>query len=65
MYAYHCHNTKHVGLPLGTANIMATLRILVFRDVLLVGRFAVFKLANQRNNNAMETSNFAVSPFLI
>jgi len=34
--------------------------MLVFRDVLLVGR-----LENQRNNNAVETSNFVVVTFLI
>jgi hypothetical protein len=44
---------------------MPTFRILVFRDVSLVGRFEVIEPANQRNNNAVETSNLAVDAFLI
>jgi hypothetical protein len=44
---------------------MPPYRTLVFRDILLVGRFEVFKPANQRNNNAVETSNIAVSTFLV
>jgi hypothetical protein len=43
---------------------MPTFRILVFRDVPLVGRFEVFKPASQRNN-AVETSDLAVATFLI
>jgi hypothetical protein len=44
---------------------MPAFRILVFRDVMLVGMFEVITHANQRNNNAVETSNFAVAAFLI
>jgi hypothetical protein len=40
---------------------MPTFRILIFPDVVLVGRFEVFKPTNQRNNNAVETSNLAVA----
>jgi hypothetical protein len=43
---------------------MPTLRIVVFRDVLLVDRFQDFKPVNQQNNNAVETSNSAVTTFL-
>jgi hypothetical protein len=42
---------------------MPAFRILVFRDVSLVGRFEDFKPANQRNNNAVEISDFAVCYF--
>jgi hypothetical protein len=42
---------------------MPTFRIVVFRDVSLVGRFEVLKPANQRNNSAVETSSFAVDTF--
>jgi hypothetical protein len=42
--------------------LMPTFRILVFRGV---GRFGDFKPANQPNNNAVETSNFAVATFLV
>jgi hypothetical protein len=44
---------------------MPTFRIPVFRDVSLVGRFEVLKPADERNNNAVETSNFVVASFLI
>jgi hypothetical protein len=44
---------------------MPNFRILVLPDVSLLGRFEVFKPANQRNNNAVETSNFAVATFSI
>jgi hypothetical protein len=44
---------------------MPTFRILVFQDVLLVGRFEAFRTAEQKNNNIGETSNFAVASFLI
>jgi hypothetical protein len=44
--------------------LMDTFRILIW-DVSLAVRFEVFKSANQRNNSAVETSNFAVSTFLI
>jgi hypothetical protein len=44
---------------------MPTLKILVFQNVLLVGRFEVFQPANHENNGAVETSNFAVAAFLI
>jgi len=30
-----------------------------------VGRFEIFKLANQQNNCAVKTSNFAVATLLI
>jgi hypothetical protein len=43
---------------------MPTVRILVFQDNSVVGRFDDFKPANQQNNNAVETSNFAVATFL-
>jgi hypothetical protein len=44
---------------------MSTFRVLVFRDVSLVGRFEVFKPAKQRNNSAVETSYFAFAALLI
>jgi hypothetical protein len=44
---------------------MPTFRILVFWDVSLVGPFEVFKRANQRNNNDVETSYFAFATFVI
>jgi hypothetical protein len=44
---------------------MLAFRILVFRDVSLIDRFGVFNPANQLNNNAVETSNFALAAFLI
>jgi hypothetical protein len=44
---------------------MRAFRILVLWDVSLVGRFEVFKPANQRNNNAVKTSNFTIADFLI
>jgi len=50
--AYHFHDTKHVSLPLGTANINANCQDTDFQEV-------------SRNNNAVETSNFAVATFLI
>jgi hypothetical protein len=43
--------------------LMPAFRILVFRDVSLVDGFEVFKSANQRNNNVVETSNFADATF--
>jgi hypothetical protein len=44
---------------------MSAVRILVFRDVSLAGRFEGFKPASQQNSNVVETSNFAVATFLI
>jgi hypothetical protein len=44
---------------------MSTVRILVFWDVSLVGKFEAFKFANQQNDSAVETSDFAVAAFLI
>ena len=51
----------------GPINIRFThpFRILVFRDVSLLGRSEVFKPAKQRNNNSVENSNFEVATFLI
>jgi hypothetical protein len=43
---------------------MSTLRILVFRGILLYSEFEVIKPANQQNN-AAETSNFAIYAFVI
>lgn len=40
---------------------LSTLRVLVFRDILLVSRFVVFKHVYQQNNNAGKTSNFATA----
>jgi hypothetical protein len=37
---------------------MLYFRIVIFWDVLLVGRFQVFERANQRNSNAVETLKF-------
>jgi hypothetical protein len=62
---YHCHNTKNVCVPLGTANINAPFRILVLKEVSLVGMYEVFIPANQENNNTAETLNFPVATFLI
>jgi hypothetical protein len=44
---------------------MPTFGILVFWDVLLVGRSEDFKNAKLGNNNTVETSNFAVDTLLI
>jgi hypothetical protein len=44
---------------------MPTLKALVFQIVLLVGRFEVFEPVNHKNNNTVETSNFAVVAFLV
>jgi hypothetical protein len=44
---------------------MPVLSILVLQDVSLVGRFQDFTPANQRNNNVVEASNFAVATFII
>jgi len=49
---YHFHDTKHPCLPLGTVNINANCQDTDFQDV-------------SRNNNAVETSDFAVATFLI
>jgi hypothetical protein len=43
--------------------LMPSFRILVILVVTLVDRFEVFEPANQRKNNAVETSNFAVLLF--
>jgi len=40
---------------------MPSYRILLFRDIMLVGRFEVFKPANQQNREDTETPNFAVA----
>jgi hypothetical protein len=64
MHTYHYHNTKHLCITLGTAK-MPAFRILVLWDVSLVGRLEDFKPANQQNNNAVETSHFAVNTLLI
>jgi len=50
--AYHFHDTKHACLTLGTANINAIWQDTDYQDV-------------SWNNNAVETSNFAVATFLI
>jgi hypothetical protein len=42
---------------------MPTFKILVFRDVSLVGKSEVFTPANKPNNNAVETTNVAVATF--
>jgi hypothetical protein len=44
---------------------MPTFGILVFRDVSLLASYEALKPANQRSNNAVETSNFAFAIFLI
>jgi hypothetical protein len=44
---------------------LSTLTILVFQDVSLVSGFEVFIPANQQNNNAVETLNFAFAAFPI
>jgi len=45
--------------------LMPNFRILVLQDVMLDGRFEVFKLANQHNKCTVKTSNFAVATLLI
>jgi len=55
---YHCHNTKHERVPVRTANIKCQLS-----RYWCAGMF--FKPCNQRNGNAVKTSNFAVAKFLI
>jgi hypothetical protein len=37
---------------------------MVFRDASLISGFEAFKLANQRKNNIVETSNFPAAIFL-
>jgi hypothetical protein len=56
---YHNSNTKHVRVPVGTANINA-----YFQDTDLPGCLPGWQ-ANLRNNNAVEISDFAVATFLI
>ena len=55
---YHCHNTKHVRVPVGIANIKCHLS-----RHWCAGMF--YKPCNQRNGNAVKTSNFVVATFLI
>ena len=52
MYAYH-----------SVLQIMPIFRILVVRNVSLVGRFEGFRPDNQLNDNSVETSNFAFYEF--
>jgi hypothetical protein len=56
---YACHNVLKILTE------MSTFRMVVFWDIPLVNRFEVFKPVTQRNNNALETTDFAVSTFLI
>jgi hypothetical protein len=65
MYMYHYHKTNMYAYDEVLQILKSTCRILVFWDVSLVGRIEDFKPANQRNNNAVKTSNFAVATFLI
>ena len=52
MYTYHCHSTKHVNIPLGTANIN------VYSQVsCLIGSFA-FKSATQQNTKYLANLKF-------
>jgi len=44
---------------------MHTFSIMVFRDVSFVSGVEVFKAANQRNNNALETWNSANATSLL
>jgi hypothetical protein len=44
---------------------MTTFRILIFRGVSLLGRFADFRPAKQRNIKAMQKSNFEVAAVLV
>jgi hypothetical protein len=44
---------------------MSTLNTLIFPDVSLISGFEVFKIANQRKNNVVETSDFSAAIFLI
>ena len=63
IYMYHYNNTKHLHVPLGRANIKAYFQNIVFQD--LIGRFGVFKPANQHNSVVVATLCFAVATFLI
>ena len=54
-----------VRVPLGNEILLPTFRILILRDVSLVGRYEFFTSANQRKNRPVETADFAVATLLI
>ena len=56
---------QNVHVPLGAVNINAYFQDTGLLGCSLVGRFEVFKPANQRNNDVVKISNFEFATFLI